>query len=197
VTAWTARAEEIAEDATTLGGGVARVNARAWAAGVDPGATGGLVGAALTLGASPAQLLVRPDLQPLHDDREMRETASDLESEAAGMLRAAGDLREHAIRDHDAACTAIAGQQAAQAAGGWPYPAAAGTARRVIADCECAIEIADVLIRRLEYAARCLSQVPDDLLDIYQVPYDHIRRGGVLPYRGDFLTAGIPQGSAA
>ena len=61
-------------------------------------------------------------------------------------------------------------------------------ARRVIADCEAALEIIDETGTRLAHALNCLRKVPDDLAGTYEVPYGHIRDGGKLPHYGEFLT---------
>ena len=181
---WTPRAEVLAADCRQLGQAAAWINARAWMAGVTPEATGGLVGAALSLGASSAQVSAKPDCGPLDSDREMLEAAEDLSIGAAEMLRRARDLRQGAVRDHEAAVAFFCEPRIHRSAADITYY------RRVIADCENAVEILDVLARRLAYASACLHRVPGDLESAFEAPYAMVRRGGVLPYEGTFLTAG-------
>jgi hypothetical protein len=176
----TACAEEMAEAAREAGHAAAELNAAAWSAGVVPEATHGITGAAVALGAPVSSLFAR--VRPLHDDKAMLESASDLEGSCAEMLRDSRSFRQSSAAEHVAACDAIAAMDT-----GVP-PAVIIAAQRRIADCEAAIELLDDLIRRLEYALACLYRVPDDLEATYEVPYAHVRAGGVLPRAGDFLT---------
>lgn len=188
---WTAQAEALAEDAREMGGLAAIIHAAAWSAGVDPQATQGLTGAALALGATVAMLMART--RPLREDREMTSHAADIEADTADLLKRAQDMltgagaaleeaheaAAKAERDYRGALTQSREQAALQAL---------DNALACIADCEAALEILADLAARLDYARTCLERVPDDLLTTYEVPYDHIRHGGRLPFHGDFLT---------
>ena len=187
----TAHAEELAEDARLIGQDAARLNAAAWAAGVAPEATHGIVGAALALGAPTSALFARS--RPLEHDKAMLEAAADLEASCAEMCRAARRMHDAAAIEAERAAAAIeAAQRAmrraktqAESAG---LARAIEAAQRRIADCEAAMEILDDLIRRLRYATAALSNVPDDLQSAYEKPYELVRAGGVLPFAGDFIT---------
>ena len=180
---WTAHADEITGDAAGLGRDCARVNAAAWSAGADPEATHGIVGAALTLGASVPSLSARCD--PLPDDRTMVSAAADLEAACAETLAAARGLRDRAARETDDACDAIA---AVSRDPGERAAAVIAAAQRRIADCETAMESLDVTIKRLAYALACLERVGTDLEAAYEAPYGFVRAGGRLPLAGDWLT---------
>lgn len=186
---WTAQAEALAEDAREMGGLAAVIHAAAWSAGVEPQATQGLTGAALALGATVAMLMTRT--HPLREDREMTSHAADIEADTAGLLKRAQNMlagagaaldeaHEAAIKAKRAALSMAANAQAALQA--------LDIALACIADCEAALEILADLAARLDYARTCLERVPDDLLTTYEIPYDHIRCGGKLPFQGDFLT---------
>ena len=189
----TAHAEELAEDGRLIGQDAARLNAAAWAAGVAPEATHGIVGAALGLGAPQTALFARS--KPLEHDKAMLEAAGDLEGSCAEMLRDARRQGDSAASEAEAAARAIeAAQRAMRRAK--TKDESAGLARAIegaqrrIADCETAMEILGDVAKRLHYAVTCLSRVPDDLAATYEKPYDVIRAGGVLPFAGDFLTGG-------
>lgn len=192
---WAARAEALADDLGELGGAVTSVNAAAWRAGVDPEATAGLSGAARALGARPPAFSTR--IAPLPSDREMLGRAADLEADAGDMLRAAQDMRKAAAADWSRACDELRAVLAAQRAarsGEWITYTAIAASQARIADCEVALEMLAEMIRCLAYVLTCLSRVPDDLATAYEVPYRHIRRGGVLPAAGDWLTGLVTAG---
>ena len=196
---WTAQAEAFAESLPELGMCVAGLNAAAWGAGVDPMATSGLVGAALALGASQSDLFPRGQI--VNDDREMLTCNADMESDAAELFKQGvnlGSAVESALGQAQRAAAAAAARQRTATTKGEEAAAARELARaqREIADCECALEILEQALPRLDYARACLSRVPDDLLTTYEAPYELVRRGGKLPYSGEFLTAGATGGPA-
>lgn len=185
----TALAEAISESAGEAGCDVAALNAAAWAAGVCPEATHGLVGAALALGASvPALSAASP---PVADDRTLLSAAEDMTAACAEMLAAAQGQRAQAVANYEAACDEIA---LLLASADDDDPAelpmlGIAAAQRRIADCETAIEGLDETIARVTYAIGCLERVPDDMEAAYEAPLAYIRSGHVLPYSGDWLTA--------
>jgi hypothetical protein len=192
---WESQAQQVASGAGEIGEDAALIVAAAWRARVDPRATDGLAGAALALWATPSSL-VRGGGQPLPHDREMITRAGDLETDTASLLKRARETFDGAAEAHEAAClaAAAAAAQAAAARNREEASAAASAlaeAQRQIADCEAALEMLQDAGQRLRYAAACLARVPDDLAETYDVCYSHIRRGGTLPYDGDFLT-GVP-----
>lgn len=196
VSGWTASAQLLADAIREPGFAAAAANASAWAAGVNPDATAGLIGAAtaLTGGDCGPQLWAQAD--PCPSDQALLAAAAELEGAVADLLKhasaLAGDCRAalesataQAERAHAAAASAPTPQARAAA------EADLAAARAVIADCEAALEVTDDAGRRLEHAANCLRRVPDDLAATYEVPYVHVRDGGDLPFSGGFLTGGI------
>jgi phage-related minor tail protein len=203
------QAESIAADMVEAGARCAEVTAAVWRARVDPRATSGLIGAALTLGAGDITVILRiasPGVV-MPDDAQMVSHTSDLEGDVGEILKAARDLREEAESELDSAQAAAAAAYAArEEAESAQYAArnsrdaaaadvklaeaeaALNEAMARISDCECALEILAQAIERLGYALACLQRVPDDLAVTYEAAYNHLRRGGVLPHSGDFLS---------
>lgn len=179
---WTARAEELAEDAAEAGLALAALNAAAWSAGVDPGAVTGITGAALSLAAPVTALWVRS--RQVRDDVALREAAADFEAACAQLHQQATDLQERVAADY-ARAAEVAGNRNATAA-------ARAAARFRMGDCEAAAEILAEVAARAAYAEAALYRVPDDMAEVYETPYAHLARGGELPYDGDWLT-GAPQ----
>jgi hypothetical protein len=188
---WTPQAEALAADAEEAGAAAAVLNSACWAAGVDPAATAGLVGAATTLGAPFSALF--PSTVVTEDDRQMLRYTEDLEADTGEALKHARDMAEACEADLEAAQAAAAAAQRALSKArskdeANAARAALGKAQARIADCECALELLEGLKGCLEYALGCLARVPDDLAVTYEAPYDLIRRGGKLPHSGEFLT---------
>lgn len=193
---WEPRAHEVEAAAAEIGYDAALIAAAAWRARVDPRATFGLAGAARALEATPESLLGGGG-RPLPHDRELISRASDLETDAATLLHRARGLFDRASAALDAAYAAARAAAAAQAASktdGESFAAAScmTEAQRRIGDCEAALEILQDTGMRLLHAHACLARVPDDLAETYETAYDLIRRGGKLPYSGDFLTGTTP-----
>jgi hypothetical protein len=210
VTNWTGQAHLLADGIREPGFAAAALNAAAWAAGVNPEATAGLIGAAtaLTSGDCGPQLWAQAD--PVPSDQELLAAAAELEGAVAQLLKLASQMArdcraglEAAYARAAAAAAAIAAAQAQLAAASTSRQAAAAQsalaaaesalsgAQAVIADCEAALEVIAGCGGRLEHAANCLRRVPEDLAGTYEVPYQFVHEGGDLPYAGDFLTSGI------
>lgn len=192
---WAQQAHQIAADACDLGIQAATINACAWRARVDPDATISLVGAALALGA-PLSAIFPSGGPPLQDDKQMITLAADLEGDTASLLKRAQDLcagAEAALAEaHAAAKLAAAAARAAKDDRARAAAAdAVAEACAMIGDCEAALEITGGILPGLEHAFHQLQAVPADLEDTYEAAYLHVRRGGKLPYAGDFLT-GVP-----
>lgn len=179
-----AETEALATDTEELGLAAALVAAQCRAAGLMPEAFGAVIGAALTLGAPMDGLYAAAE--PIASDRDLRTAAEQLEGDAGEMLTSARRARATAEAERDAAYEKI---RQAHRQNDTKSGEVADCASSEAADCDAAIDIADVLIQRLEYVIRRLGEVPDDIGVTYEVPYDHIRRGGVLPHSGDFLDA--------
>jgi hypothetical protein len=196
VTTWTGEAHLLADAIREPGFACAALNASAWSARVDPAATRGLIGAALTLTSNDAAAALWAIADPCPDDTALKETAAELEGWTAQLLQVATAMARDcraalgeainrasdamAVINSDASPAAKAAAQASLAA-----------ARAVIADCEAALEVIDETGTRLAHAANCLRRVPDDLASVYEAPYQHVSDGGTLPYDGEFLTAGL------
>lgn len=179
---WTDRAEALAEEAAETGTAIAALNAAAWSAGVDPAAVTGITGAALSLAAPVNLLWVRS--RQVRDDVALRDAAADFEVFCAQLGQQATDLRGRVADDY-ARARSVAGNRKAT-------PAARNAARHRMGDCEAAAEILTEVAARLAYAAAALYRVPDDMAEVYEIPYAHVARGGELPHDGDWLT-GAPQ----
>lgn len=182
-----------AEDIREPGFACARLNGSAWAAGVNPQATGGLIGAALALTAGEAGALLWTSDRPCGSDQVLVEAAEEIEGYLVSMLRCASGMAAAWRADRAAACAAAADARAAMASAANPQARAAaenalGAASAVIADCDAALEIIDGAGQRLAHALDCLRRVPVDLDSTYETPYLYVREGGELPYGGDFLT---------
>ena len=207
---WTGQAHLLADGIREPGFACAALNAAAWAAGVNPDATAGLIGAAtaLTSGDCGSQLWAQAD--PLPNDQELLAAAAELEGAVAQLLRYATAMARDCQADLESAVNRLAAAGAAEAAAQRQLAAAAtavqasaaqaaldaaGSAKSealaVIADCEAALEILSEAGSRLAHAANCLRRVPDDLAGTYETPYAFVHDGGKLPYDGEFLLAGI------
>jgi len=196
VTAWTAQAHLLADAIREPGFAAAAVNASAWAAGVNPEATAGLIGTAtaLTSGDCGPQLWAQAD--PCPSDQALLSGAAELEGAAADLLRHASALARDCRAALASACAAAAAaamalDAAVTAAARSSAESSLAAARAEIADCEAALEILDDAGRRLDHAVTCLRRVPDDLAGTYEVPYRHVREVGPLPHEGDFLLGGV------
>lgn len=196
VSGWTGQAHLLADAIREPGFGAAAVNASAWAAGVNPDATAGLIGGAtaLTGGDCGPQLWAQAD--PCPSDQAMLAAAAELEGAVAGLLKHASALARDcraALAAAYAATTAAAAALDAATTGAARSAAESslGAAQSEIADCEAALEVLDDAGRRLAHAVTCLRRVPDDLAGTYETPYAHVRDGGDLPFSGGFLTGGI------
>jgi hypothetical protein len=193
----TAEAEALAADTAELGELAAGIVAQGRAARVAPEATRGLVAAALTLEAP--QMALYAAAVPLRSDAALLDAAATLEADAGEMLAIARGMRAEAAEARRAAAAAAREAAAREGRDGTTEATRLAIAAAVSegADCDCALEILDVLIRRLHYATGRLGQVPDDLETAYEVPYAHVRRGGALPRSGDFLLSDTTTRGAA
>lgn len=192
MTPWTAQAELLADAIREPGFRAAVLTASAWRAGVHPEATHGLVGAAMALTDGQAMGALWSEAEPCPADAVLLELAAELEG-AVTELHVAATRLAAACREALAVATSSASRAATDLASADPGVKAAAeaglaAARAAIADCEAALEILGQVRDRLEYALKCLRQVPDDFASHYETPYGFIRHHGPLPATGDFLT---------
>lgn len=192
MTAWTGRAQLLADGIREPGFQAAQVNASAWCARVDPEATRGLVGAAMALTSNDAGKELWGAATPCPDDAALLTAAAELEGAVAGLLewarRTVTGCRadfETALEQAQRARALLASDDDATKAEG---AALLAEAQAVLADCEAALEILDETGTRLAHALNCLRKVPDDLAGTYETPYQLVHDGGQLPHHGDFLT---------
>jgi hypothetical protein len=193
-----ARAEALDDDMPEVAGTVTVILAAARAARLDPDALGGLVGAALALGADQiAVYTAGSNGEPSFADETLFAAAvSDAEDDAEDLRRAALRLRSQVRAARGTARLALAAaylmptrtaeQRAARAA-------AIAAAKQRIAFCNEALNILAAMINRLDYALRRLRGVPAELGETYESVYTLIRSGGQMPYDGDFITGGTEQ----
>jgi len=181
-------------------------------AGLDPGALAGLVGCAAALGASATATYTAGDgwtgqhagehhfLAHIHsiDDNldERIHAARRLSRDTAAALDAARQDMDEARGQLAAARSQLAAARAMPAAGPCASAATApGQAGTRIRECATRTEIcqqvtssAGALATRLRYALIRIRAVPADLGETYESVYNLIRRGGVLPRDGRWLT---------
>jgi hypothetical protein len=181
VTSRTAAAGMLAEDdAPAIGTTLAELDAAAWSARVDPEAVQSLTRAALILNPDAADA-IWARTEPAETGDGLLAIVEEHAAAVAELGRRACDLGETCEADRD---TAV------QAARDPDDPEAAAEARRVLADCEAAIETLTALAARLEEAWRALLRVPDEYGEYFETPLRLAADGGTLPWSGDFLTAG-------
>lgn len=192
--AWTAAAEQLADDARQPGFDAAVLVASAWRARCLPDATRSLIQAAcaLTSGDAVERVWDRPPPCPSAD--ALLQGAEELEGETARLASHARSMAAacESARDQAIAAYENARRQALSAAGDTTRTAAdqeMHAMSQVIGDCEAALDLLAEVITRLNYAVNCFTQVPADFAEAYDVPLQHIRDGGTLPWSGDFLTA--------
>lgn len=190
---WSQQAEALLGAVVEAGALTAEVCAAAWRAGVHTDATDSLTGAALALYATPSMLL-NGGLTPLPNDVELLNQATDLETAAGVCLVDARQLSDQvaaaartAARDAEAASRAI--QKAEKPEHVRAAEGKLREAQATVSDCEYAMEVLTGIGPRAARACDLLGQVPDDLATAYELPYQHIRTGRILPADGLFLTA--------
>jgi hypothetical protein len=193
---WQAEAETLGDDARGIGLAAALTVAQARAARVDPEATRSLISAALTLGAEPARFWQHAE--PVRSEADMIEAAETLASDAWELARIAADLHDKAIIARDAADRAARDADRAERESGTTAETrdARGQAINEAADADTAAEIAAGVAIQLDHAVHRLDDIPGDLHETYEAVHDHLARGRVLPYDGDFLTPLTRRGTA-
>jgi hypothetical protein len=132
-----------------------------------------------------------------------RDAATALDAASEDLDEARGQLA--AARRQLAAAQALPtsrpcdGCHSARAAAIAAAQAAIRTAEERVRECQARTQIcaeviaaAGALLRRLQYARARIRAVPADLGETYESVYDLLRRGGVLPYDGRWLTGTGP-----
>ena len=178
-------------------------------AGLDPDALHGLVGCAAWLGATSLQTYTAGDgWTGRHPDERhflghVASIEDDIEErlgDTARLARQTETALEAAREDLDAARTQLAAARALPT--GEPCDgcharraAAIAAAEALIRECETRIGICEdigqalkVLRKHLERARARIRAVPADLGETYESVYRLIRRGGVMPYEGRWIT---------
>lgn len=201
-----ARAQELA-DLEEMAATVTDILGGARNAGLDPDALGGLVGAAIALGADSAGVYAAGKGTGRYaDEREFLTDVTDAEDEIAERLGATGNLWNRTV-DAIEAATRDLREARRQLAAALAMPtrkpcdgchaaraAAIDAAREEIADaneriavCQSALEVLGELITKLRYALARIRAVPSDLGETYESVYTLIRRGGRMPYEGRWI----------
>jgi len=210
-----ARAEEL-DDTGEIAETVTGILGGARAARLDPDALGGLTGAALALGADPRKVYTAGSrgraAARFADDGAFVTAVADAEDDIAETARAAGTLRgetaaalDRALADLAAARRDLAaarampasdpcdGCHAARAAAIAAAEAAVRECQERAALCEAALDVLGPLLARLRHALARIGAVPEDLGETYESVYRLLRRGGAMPYDGDWLTGRPPR----
>jgi len=135
------------------------------------------------------------------DDAEFLSAVAEAEDEVAGLLAAARKLQAEAATAVAAARAAHAAAHAAARATPSGTAEQAGARAAALADAagrialaRDAVQVAGTLAGRLERAACRLAAVPEDLGETYEAVYALLRRGGVMPKDGDWLSGDDPSG---
>jgi hypothetical protein len=198
-----ARAELLA-DVSDLAGIVTGILGRARRAGLDPGALGGLTGAALALGEDGQTIYMagsergRGRAGGFADEREFASAVVDAEDDIAERLREALRLRSQVLAARFAARLALIAAYAMPARTAAERQARAeaiDAAKERLALCAAALEILRMLTAQLRRALARLRAVPSDLGETYESVYNLIRRSGhaAMPYDGEWITGGTEQ----
>ena len=200
-----ARAEVLA-DVSDLAETVTGILGRARRAGLDPGALGGLTGAALALGEDGQAVYMagargRGRTGGFADEREFASAVVDAEDDIAERLREALRLRSQVAAARGLARLAYGGailMPTRTAAQREARAEAIAAARERLALCADALDILRTLIARLRRALTRLHAVPSDVGETYESVYNLIRGpdgrgGGQMPYEGEWITGGTDQ----
>jgi len=191
---------DLAEEVLGILGGARR-------AGLDPDALGGLIGAALALGAGSLRIYAASQHTSACDERQFLGHLAATEDDIAERLHAARQLASQASAARQAACAGLdAAEDALAAARAMAVTepcqgchgaraAAISAAQDTIADaqaritaCEDALQTLGELSRQLRYALARIRAVPADLGETYEAVYTLLRRGGVMPHHGRWIT---------
>jgi hypothetical protein len=200
------RARDLA-DLEELAAAAVVILGAARSSGLEPEALGGLVGAAVALGAGSLAIYTAGGDGVRYDN----ETAylmhvAGAETETAERHTAADKLHDRVVSALDAALDDLdSAREALAAAQAMPTgdpcdgchsakAAAIASAQAAIADaetrvryCEGATEILDLITPRLRYALQRIRALPGDLGETYESVYHLIRRGGRMPYEGRWI----------
>jgi hypothetical protein len=181
--------EDLEQSMLDLGEDAATLHAAAWRARVLPAAVGGLTMAALALGVSD-QSLAYGQASPMPTDAALLETTGEAMEEAGKLaawayevLAEAKGLLGVARRDYDEARTrkkAAAMEPDAKAAAAEMAAAARDMADAAdrIGICEVAMDTSEEIYKRLTCAHGALEQLPADLYEAYEGPYQQIQEWG-------------------
>ena len=214
-----ARAEEL-DETSEIAETVTGILGAARAARLDPDALGGLTGAALALGEDSRTVYTAGSggraAARFADDGEFVGAVADAEDDIAERLQAAGNLMGETATGLSSARAGLdAARRQLTSARAMPVgdpcrgchaaraAAIAGAEARIMdcreraALCEAAaLDVLGPLLARLRHALARIRAVPADLGETYESVYRLLRRGGAMPFDGDWLT-GQPRSAAS
>jgi hypothetical protein len=185
-----ARAAE-RDETSELAGQVTGILGGARAAGLDPDALRGLTGAAIALGGNHVAIVTASAGPRFPSEREFASAVVDAEDEIISRLRAAQRLRAETVAALAAARAALTAAHAMPAETDKQRAArdaAIAAAQTRIALCEEALGILGPLAARLRHALNRIRAVPSDVGETYESVYRLLRRGGEMPFDGDWIT---------
>jgi hypothetical protein len=185
-----ARAEEL-DDTSELAGQVAGILGGAHAAGLDLDALGGLMGAAIALGAGLEAIFTVSTFLRFPSEREFARAVVDAEDEIMEWVAAARKTQADAVTARAAARVALAAAYARPARTkeqSAARDAVIAAAQTRIALCKEALSILGALEARLRHALARIRAVPSDVGETYECVYRLLRRGGEMPFDGEWIT---------
>ena len=213
-----ARAEELADTSETAET-VTAILGGARAARLAPDALGGLTGAALALGEDSRAVYTAGSrgraAAGFASDGAFVSAVADAEDDIAERLQAVARLGSGTAAALRTARTGLAGaRRQLNSARAMPVTnpcrgchaaraAAIAAAEARIRDCReraavsrAALDVLGPLVARLRHALARIRAVPPDLGETYEAVYRLLRRGGAMPYGGDWLTGQPPRSAA-
>ncbi len=185
-----ARAEDL-DETSELACQVTGILGGARAAGLDPDALGGLTGAAIALGGDGMAIFTARSGPRFPSEREFATAVVDAEDEIISRLRAAQRLRAETVAALAAVRAALAAAYAQPARTNEQRAArdsVIAAAQTRIALCEEALSILGPLVARLRHALNRIRAVPSDVGQTYECVYRLLRRGGEMPFDGDWVS---------
>jgi hypothetical protein len=189
-----ARAEEL-DDTSELAETVTAILGGGRAAGLDPDALSGLTGAALALGADSLTVYAagtrRGRADRFGDEGAFITAVSDAEDDIDEQLRAVAHLRTEvsaAVAAAEAALAAAYAMPSRTPDEAAARQAAITAATERVGNCEYVLDVLDVLTARLCRALARIRAVPEDVGEVYESVYRLLRRGGLMPHEGGWLT---------
>lgn len=197
---WLSAAEVFADGIREHGEAAADLTASVWQARVDPDATRSLLDAAAVLTGGDAVARAWERVPACPNARAFLNGVEEIQGECVSSMRYAQDIGRQCADVHDAAAEEYqkarhARDRAAREDSDQSRVTVAAAEERmtwlseIIADTEAALEKLDETYGLLHRAVLLLPQVEVDFADACDIPLQHIRDGGTLPWSGHFITA--------